>query len=77
MPGTVDIQLFWWGFWFYIGSFVVFTMYSAFKVRRFGVISVACFVLALAFHTVSLTARWIISTHPPFSTMYEYTLTMS
>lgn len=77
MAGTVDIQLFWWGFWFYLGSFVVFTLYSAFKERRLGVIAVACFVIALALHTVGLVARWIISTHPPFSTMYEYALTTS
>lgn len=77
MNATVDIDLFWWSFWLYLASFVLFTLFASLGRRRAGIVAVAAFVAALALHTAGLAARWIISTHPPFSTMYEYALTWS
>ena len=77
MNVTVDIDLFWWSFWLYLGCFLIFTLYAALRARRIGIAAVICFCIALLFHTAGLVSRWIISTHPPFSTMYEYALTMS
>lgn len=77
MDAAVDVDLFWLSFWLYLGSFVLFTLFASLGRRRLGVVAVAGFALALALHTAGLAARWIISTHPPFSTMYEYALTMS
>lgn len=77
MEGTVDIDLFWWSFWLYLGSFVLFTLFASLGKRRLGSVAVLTFAVALLLHTAGLATRWIISTHPPFSTMYEYALTMS
>ena len=77
VSGTFDIDLFWWSFWLYLVSFVLFTLFASLGKRRLGANAVICFCFALVLHTAGLVARWIISTHPPFSTMYEYALTMS
>jgi cytochrome c-type biogenesis protein CcsB len=77
MTGTTDVTLFWVGFWFFLVSFLFFTTHAAFGRRRIGIIAAALFFAGLAFHTAGLAARWIITSHPPFSTMYEYALTMS
>jgi cytochrome c-type biogenesis protein CcsB len=42
-----------------------------------GVGATVIFLCAFALHTAGLAARWWISTHPPFATMFEYALTMS
>ncbi len=77
MEGTIDIDLFWWSFWLYLGSFVLFTLFASLGKRRLGSVAVVTFAVALLLHTAGLASRWIISTHPPFSTMYEYALTVS
>ncbi len=77
MTNTIDVGLFWIGFWFYLGSFLLFTIYSAMARRKVGIIATVAFCIAFAFHTAGIAARWWISTHPPLSTMFEYALTMS
>jgi ABC-type transport system involved in cytochrome c biogenesis permease subunit len=73
----IDITLFWIGFWLYLASFILFAIHAAAGWRRAGVIASVLFTGGLAMHTAGLAARWVITTHPPFSTMYEYAVTMS
>ena len=77
MTNTADVNIFWVGFWFYLGAFLLFVFFAAFKKRRTGIAATVLFLVAFLLHTVGLIARWVISTHPPFSTMYEYALTLS
>jgi cytochrome c-type biogenesis protein CcsB len=74
---TTDITLFWIAFWFYLGSFVLFAIHAATGMRRLGIAATVLFCAGLLFNTAGLAARWIISTHPPFATMYEYSVTMA
>lgn len=73
----IDITLFWIGFWFYLVSFLLFAGHAAAGWRRAGIAASVVFAAGLAMHTAGLAARWVITTHPPFSTMYEYAVTMS
>lgn len=70
-------SFFWISFWLYLGAFVLFTVYAAVRRRSLGLAATFVFIAAFALHTAGLGARWIVTTHPPFSTMYEYALTMS
>ncbi len=72
-----DMHLFWLAFWMYLVSFVLFTVFSAVKRRGAGLAATAVFAAAFVCHTGALAARWIATTHPPFSTMYEFAVTMS
>jgi cytochrome c-type biogenesis protein CcsB len=45
--------------------------------RGLGYAATVVFLAAFALQTAGLAARWIMTTHPPLSTMYEYALTMS
>jgi cytochrome c-type biogenesis protein CcsB len=74
---TFDTTLFWISFWLYLAAFVLFTIFAAARTRGLGVTATVLFLGAFALHTAGLAVRWIITTHPPFSTMYEYALTMS
>ena len=77
MTNTIDIGLFWISFWFFLGSFLFFTVYSAVKKRNVGIIATSAFFIGFVFLTAGVVARWWISTHPPLSSMYEYAITMS
>jgi cytochrome c-type biogenesis protein CcsB len=77
MTSVLDRSLFWYSFWMYLAAFVLFSVYSAVRRRGLGLTATIVFLGAFALHTAGLTARWIITTHPPFSTMYEYAVTMS
>jgi len=77
MTSALDRDLFWYSFWLYFGSFIFFTVYAAVRRRGLGLTATTIFCAAFALHTAGLAARWIMTTHPPFSTMYEYALTMS
>ncbi len=77
MGATVDTSLFWISFWLYLAAFVLFTVFAAARMRGVGVVATVLFFGAFVLHTAGLAARWIITTHPPFSTMYEYALTMA
>jgi cytochrome c-type biogenesis protein CcsB len=77
LSSTADITLFWGAFWLYLGSFILFAVHSASGNRKAGVIASALFIGGLALNTFGLGARWWITTHPPFATMYEYSVTMA
>jgi len=77
MGVTLDMNLFWVSFWLYLAAFVLFSIFAAARRRGIGVTATVAFLGAFVLHTAGLGARWIITTHPPFSTMYEYALTMS
>jgi cytochrome c-type biogenesis protein CcsB len=77
MAPAIDNNLFFISFWIYLASFVLFSIYAAVKKRCVGLTATVAFLAAFALHTAGLAARWIITTHPPFSTMYEYAVTMS
>jgi cytochrome c-type biogenesis protein CcsB len=74
MENTVDVGFFWIAFWLYLASFLIFTVYSALGRKRMGVAATVVFLAAFALHTIGVVARWWITAHPPFSTMYEYAL---
>jgi cytochrome c-type biogenesis protein CcsB len=73
----IDITLFWAAFWLYLVSFLLFAFHAAAGSRRAGIVASVLFVAGLALHTAGLAARWWITAHPPFSTMYEYAVMMS
>ena len=77
MTSALDTRLFWLSFWMYLAAFLVFCAYAAIRRRGIGIAATAAFLAAFALHTAGLAARWVITTHPPFSTMYEYAVTMS
>jgi cytochrome c-type biogenesis protein CcsB len=77
MTSALDTRLFWFSFWTYLAAFLVFSVYAAVRKRGVGVTATAAFLTAFALHTAGLAARWIMTGHPPFSTMYEYAVTMS
>ncbi|HSG27317.1 MAG TPA: c-type cytochrome biogenesis protein CcsB [Candidatus Krumholzibacterium sp.] len=74
---SADITLFWIGFWIYLASFMLFSVFAASKRRMTGIAAMSLFSAALVLHTAGLIARWSISSHIPMATMYEYSLTMS
>ncbi len=77
MASALDRDFFWFSFWMYLAGFVLFSLYAAMRKRGVGLTATGVFLVAFALHTAGLAARWIITTHPPFSTMYEYAVTMS
>ena len=77
MTSALDAKLFWLSFWTYLAAFLAYSAYAAIHKRGIGVTATAAFLAAFALHTAGLAARWIITTHPPLSTMYEYAVTMS
>ena len=77
MSSTADITLFWGAFWLYLGSFLLFAAHAASGNRKAGIIASALFIGGLVLNTFGLGARWWITTHPPFATMYEYSVTMA
>ena len=77
MGHTIDLTFFWIAFWCYLGSFILFTIYSALGRKRIGSVATFLFLAAFALHTVGVAARWWVTAHPPFSTMYEYALSMA
>jgi len=77
MGHTIDISFFWMAFWCYLGAFLLFTIYSAFDRNRLGIAATLVFLVAFVLHTAGVGARWWVMAHPPFSTMYEYALSMA
>jgi cytochrome c-type biogenesis protein CcsB len=73
----LDIRLFWVGFWVYLSSFIFFAAYSASKKRPAGMIAMGLFIAALTLNTAALIVRWVVSSHPPMATMYEYSLILA
>jgi cytochrome c-type biogenesis protein CcsB len=77
MASVLDMKLLWFSFWMYLAAFVLFTVYAAVRRRGLGLAATVAFLAAFGLQTAGLAARWIITTHPPLATMYEYALTMS
>ena len=77
MGQTIDITFFWMAFWCYLGAFLLFTAYTAFSGKRLGIAATVIFLAAFLLHSIGVGARWWVTSHPPFSTMYEYALSMA
>lgn len=73
----IDITLFWIAFWIYLASFLLFTVYSAAGKRQLGVLATILFIAGFVFLTLGIGTRWWVMGHPPFSTMYEYSIIMA
>ena len=73
----IDIGFFWASFWFYLSSFILFSIYAGSEKKAAGKTGFIFFCIALVLQTSGLIARWTISSHPPLATMFEYSLTMS
>ena len=67
-----DVHLFWWAYWFYLGSFLLFTLFGATRARRFGRLAHLALAVGFVLHTVGLVWRWRLSGHVPMANMYEY-----
>jgi ABC-type transport system involved in cytochrome c biogenesis permease subunit len=72
-----DIWLFWWAFWCYLASFVLFSVYLATSKERVGWFAVALTALGFVPQTVGFFVRWVLAKHYPLSNMYEYLAIMS
>jgi len=77
MTSAPDTRLFWLSFWLYLAAFLVFCAYAAIRRRGVDITATSAFLAAFVLQTAGLAARWIATAHPPFSTMYEYAVTMS
>ena len=77
MEQAIDLTFFWLAFWLYLGSFILFTVYSALGRKWSGTAATILFVAAFLLHSIGVGARWLAMGHPPFSTMYEYALSMA
>ncbi len=77
MYDNIDIGFFWASFWSYLASFIIFSIYAGSKKRLAGKAGVVLFVIALVLQSCGLVARWVVSSHPPLATMFEYSITMS
>ena len=73
----MDVTFFWIAFWLYFVGFLFFTLFIAFKARRISQLGSAAMILGFLPHTAALVLRWVLSTHPPSSNMYEYMSLMS
>ena len=76
MTPALDVRLFWFSFWTYLAAFSFSSCTRRCANADSGMATVV-FLAAFALQTAGLAARWIMTTHPPLSTMYEYALTMS
>jgi cytochrome c-type biogenesis protein CcsB len=77
LSSTADITLFYFAFGAYFVSFVIFAIHAASGSKRVGDIAAIFFAFGLVLNTAGLAARWLITTHPPFATMYEYSVVMA
>lgn len=73
----MDVTFFWIAFWLYFVGFLLFTLFVAFKSPRVGWLGSGAMILGFIPHTAAIGLRWILSTHPPSSSMYEYMSLMS
>ena len=67
-----DVHLFWWAYWFYLGSFLLFTLFGATRAPRFGRLAHLALAAGFVLHTAGLVWRWRLSGHVPMANMYEY-----
>jgi len=69
---SLDIRMFWWAYWLYLTSFLLFTVFGATRGRRIGRLANLALGLGFVLHTVGLGWRWRLSGHVPMANMYEY-----
>jgi cytochrome c-type biogenesis protein CcsB len=74
---SIDVTFFWYSFWFYLISFVLFTAYFAFRTNLLGKLGNAFLLLGFLPQTAAIAMRWKLAGHLPFSTMFEYASIMS
>jgi len=70
--GTFDIKLFWWVYWLYLASFLLFTVFGATRGRRIGRAATMLLGIGFLLHTAALGWRWWLAKHVPMANMYEY-----
>ena len=71
-PQTFDIKLFWWVYWLYLASFLLFTVFGATRGRRVGRAATVLLGVGFLLHTAALGWRWWLAKHAPMANMYEY-----
>jgi cytochrome c-type biogenesis protein CcsB len=69
--------MFWYAFWLYLISFMIFTVYLAFKKPFIGKLANALLFIGFIPQTIGLVLRWKLSGHVPFANMFEYASIMS
>lgn len=71
-PETMDIKLFWWVYWLYLASFLMFTVFGATRGRRVGRAATVVLAGGFVLHTAALAWRWWLAGHVPMANMHEY-----
>ncbi|MFQ5599344.1 MAG: c-type cytochrome biogenesis protein CcsB [Candidatus Krumholzibacteriia bacterium] len=69
---TFDIKLFWYAYWLYLASFLLFSVYGATRGRGVGRVANTALAAGFVLHTLGIAWRWSLSRHVPMSNMYEY-----
>lgn len=72
-----DVTFFWYSFWCYLVSFVLFTFYFAFKSSFLGKFATTLLLVGFIPQTIGIILRWKYSGHAPFANMFEYATVMS
>jgi cytochrome c-type biogenesis protein CcsB len=76
-PQSMDIRLFWWAYWLYLASFLLFTVYGATRGRKVGRVANVAIGVGFVLQTVGIVWRWKVSGHVPMANMYEYASLLS
>ena len=67
-----DVRLFWWAYWFYLGAFLLFTVFGATRGRRVGRAANVAMITGFVLHSLGIVGRWKLSGHAPMANMFEY-----
>lgn len=74
---TPDVHFFTASLWLYLGSFILFTAFFAWRRNLLGRIGAALLFAGGGFQTVGIGLRWNLAGHVPLSNMFEFASTMS
>ncbi len=74
---TPDVRFFTVSLWLYLGAFLLFTLFFAFRRVALGRAGAACLFAGGGFQTVGIGIRWDLAGHVPLSNMFEYASAMS
>ncbi len=74
---TPDVPYFTASLWLYLGAFLLFTAFFAFRKVLLGRAGAVLLFVGGGFQTVGIAIRWNVAGHVPLSNMFEYATVMS